>query len=565
MVVVAAPAVDEVVARIRRELEAGDEIGGESGVGSKSRTVDVARASRTDRARPGSLRNRRPAGWFAADRPTLIVSDLQWADDESLDDLAAAADVMPEGKWLVVVHSTPVRSRSLAVVHQVAKRRGAVIDIGPSDAGEIAALLGIELDRASEVFSVTEGLPDLVVALLDDGTIGVAITERLSVLDDATRWTAELIAFGATRQRLPALSGLEPDELDRTMTELAIEGIVHGGRMIPAVAEAVRRSATAARRSRVIRAIVELDEPGSHDDLASILLDLDDRSDAAGELYGEVAESSADADPAAADQFLAAARRCGIDTAALALTEARIGLSTGDVTRSLRALHAGEPGAAAELVLASALVSIGDFESAAIALARSPLAELGGWAAAGLGRMPGRESSPTAAGSVGAATEAWLADDADRAFDQLKRASIRFAAEVEPDSWPATPHLIQAVIAAKFGDLAAAERAVEAAVDEQTTGRLHHRSHLLMLAWLAARRGRLDDATATLQLVTANQLTPQQRLWRAAVECAIAVRDPEAASVGSAVDSAIDAIDGVGTHLYDIEIVGDAAAAATRA
>lgn len=565
VVVVAAPAVDEVVTRIRRQLEAGDETGGRSGAGSEARTVDVARASRTDRTRPGSLRDRRPAGWFAPDRPTLIVSDLQWADDESLDDLVAAADVMPEGKSLVVVHSTRDPSRALAVVHQMARRRGAVIDIAPSDADEIAGLLGIEPDRASGVLTATEGQPDLVVALRDDGTLGIAITERLSVLDDATRWTAELIAFGATQQRLPAMSGLEPDELDHTMTDLAIEGIVHGGGMIPAVADAVRRSATAARRSRVIGAIVELDEPGSHDDLASVLLDLEDRSDAAGALYVEVAGSSADADPAAADRFLAAARRSGIDPAALAVIEARIGLSTGDVTRSLRALKAGSPGAATELVLASAFVSIGDFESAAIALARSSLAELCGWVAAGLGRMPGKEWSPTAAGSVGAAIEAWLADDADRAFDQLKRAAIRFAAEVEPDSWPATPQLIQAVIAAKFGDLAAAERAVEAAVDEQTTGLLHHRSHLLMLAWLAARRGRLDDATATLRLVAADQLTPQQRLWRAAVECAIAVRDPEAASVGSAVDSAIDAIDGVGTHLYDIEIVGDAAAAATRA
>ena len=544
VVVAAAPLLDHAADLVCNEL------------GQRSKAAPLIRVSRTDRARAGALRGRHAGGWFAPGVDTIVVAGAQWADDDSLDDLVAAADLLPAERSLVVLHGPRRASGSLAVLHQIARRRGAILVIGP----------GLEATPTATTAELTGGWPDLERALDLDGSLVPTVNERLSLVGDDARSIAELLAFGWSADRLGSWPGMDGQVVDRLIDDLHDEGLLHDGEMMAGVVAVVRQSTTAARRARLVHTFTELDQPGARGDLGAVLLALDDRSAEAGVLYAALAESCVAVDAPAAGRWLAAARSCGVGDDALAGTEARVLLARGDAAGALRASLQLPERSERDLLRATCFVATGDLTAASGALEHTAYAELRGWASAGVG-LPFRaaDASVTATAAIDAGIDAWLADDGPRALDQLKVATIRSAADADPARWPVTARMVHCMVAAKFGDLVTANQTMEAALEEQATGRSHHHSHLIMSAWLAARRGRLDEASATLKLVPAGGLTPQQQLWRACTECAIAVRDSEAESIGAAVDAVVVAAAGVTAHLYDLDLVIDAAAAAVRA
>ena len=220
-------------------------------------------------------------------------------------------------------------------------------------------------------------------------------------------------------------------------------------------------------------------------------------------------------------------------------------------------------------------IAVPDLEAAAASLDLSVLRPLAQWARIGAG-VPVDDSPSSsnatetgrgsdAAATLGEAVATWVAGDRDGCLDAVRRAVLRHRAEVDAHRWPATADLVGALLCAQLDDLERAERVVLDAIGERRGGRGHHRRHLLTSAWLAATRGRLDDAAGVLGDVAADELAPHEALWRAGVACSIAVRDPELDALAPSAAAALTVASASGTHLYDLGIITDIAAAAARA
>lgn len=564
----------------------------------RSLGATVVRVARTDTGRPGSLATRldearsagaaRAGGRPAPDVPLDVVVDAQWADTDSLDRLLESVeptlgldpgtdvDADPGRRTLVLISRPGGVPRPLARLQQLARRADLLVELGPTTVDDLVAA-GIEPMRAADLLASTGGQADLLDAALLDGSLGPEVARRLSVVDDAGRRAAELLAFGGTLDDVGAGGdAMMADDHDALVRALVDEGLVAPDRtMVPGVAAAVREVATPARRAQAIAALLAVERPGVLDDLGDLLGRLGDRTPAAGSVHLELARRYAAYDPARALVSAGRARDCGADDPELALLDAVASLAVGDPRRALRVLGpsaASETDPSTELVRAAAWSALGDLDAAGPALDRSELPGLAAWARLGAGdpevsappATPGAQRASTTVDALVAGLAHWRDGDLAGADEQLRLAVRRFAVEPSAERWPVTPNVVAAMVAARRGELADAARTVNDAVADRRGGPPHHRAHVLVSAWLAARQGHLDDAATALASLAGAQLTPQEELWRTATTCAIAVRDASGDGLARCAAEAAEAVRAVGTHLYDLDVMVDIAAASAR-
>lgn len=524
----------------------------------------------------------------------LVVGEVQFAVGPALDALAELAEPGIDGGAVVMVHRTGATNGPLAIAHLGARRANAAFTLSRSTGSELRAATKVNAAEAERRIAITAGRADLLAALELDGSLVPDVTARLSVVAPPDRRVAELLAFGLPVDRLAALT----DDADDAVDRLVVEGVLDppdsatGSSTTPSllagVAEAVRSITTGARRAEVIELLGRDDSGVLITDLAAQLRATADRSAAAGAVYRRAADELAGVDPVAALGWVDDARAAGVGAADLALAEAVAAVGAGKPNRALAVLHEVPAEAVdradAALVRAAAWVALGDLEAAAVSLDASHLRPLARWARIGAG-VPTDTSTNTgdtesfgstgstadaaaasdAATTLGEAVATWVAGDRDGCVDAVRRAVLRHRAEWGAHRWPATADLVGALLCAQLDDLERAERVVLDAIGERRGGRGHHRRHLLTSAWLAATRGRLDDAAGVLGEVAADELAPHEALWRAGVACSIAVRDPELDALAPSAATALTVASGSGTHLYDLGIVTDIAAAAARA
>lgn len=533
MVVAAGTAGDLVADRVRQAAAA------------RGRSAHVVHTSRNAAAHAGSTWQRLSQS-FGADEPIGIVVDGQWCDAESLDEIADAA------RPVVTVHRPGPMTPALGRLHDAARRRGAVLQLAPQPTGPD---------------DPTGGHADLLHALAVDGSLDAEVTTRLSVVDHDARTAAELLAYGADPAQLGQLLELDGDRHDTTLQALAVEGLLYDARMIAGVAEVVRRVATPGRRTAAITLLAERGDPGTSIDLAALLTGLGERSSAAGAVHTSAAIALAPSDPVRALTHVDHARACGSTDTSLRQCEAVAALATGDARRALAALGdaAGSPDADDELVRAAAWAALGDHRKAHDCLLRSSAPSLAAWSAVATGATtPSVSDDESATGMLAHAIGAWRAGDQTAWNDLAKRASIRARSEADPDRWPVTPDLIATIVTGRLGELAQAAQINANALDDDVGGAPHRRMHLLVGAWLAARRGHLDDAAGTLEQLADAALTPHERLWRAATECAIALRDSEPGGIDPAAAAASAALGAVDVQLFDLDALTDAGAVLAR-
>ena len=539
----------------------------------------VIRMARADAQRDGALRERLGG---RNDR-RIVVVDAQWGDPPSLMEILdritpvlGLDDGVGTASTIVLVSRT-ASAGPLARIHQLTRRAGLLVGLAPTTVDELVGL-GASADEATDLVTRTGGLADLLEAIELDGSLGPEVARRLSATGESARQIAELLAFGGDPLDLPQLVDLTTAELDDALVHLVEEGIVDGHhRMVDGVAEAVRRSATPARRAATVDALRELGRPGGLDELAAVLDGLGDRSGLAGQLHLELAGHHARLDPRRALDHVAAARACGVATPELRAVEAAAALADGDPHHALRLLaQAADP--ESELLRGAAWAAAGDLGAAGAALTRSEVPVLASWALLGVGEGAGATASTDAATVVPAPAqtaadaadalrvglERWVHGERHLAEELLDSAVRRYAVEPAPERWPVTPHLVQALVVARAGDPTAAARTVQDALALDAGGRPHRRAHVLVSAWLAARLGHLDDAGNALAALDGMTLTPQEEVWRAAVRCAIAVRGAEGDGLARCTADAAASLRAIGPHLYDLDLVGEIAAAVVR-
>ncbi len=489
-----------------------------------------------------------------------VATEAQWLNGAMLTELRA------NGGTVVVVHRPVAIAGTLAAVHAESYEHGAVVRLGPTNADELVDA-GWTAHDADEAIAATNGRPDLLATWQVDGDLVGDVTIRLSLLDDTSRLGAELRAFGATTGDLAPLLDLTPEGHDDVVHAIESEGLTDDGTMPPGVLDAVRSATTPGRRSRVVDLLVEHAAPGGTVALADALAGSDDRSAAAGRLYRSAAAELVGVDQERSAELLSLAHRCGVDESSTAPIAAELALLRGDPADALRVLGDASADSDAALLAAAAWYALGDAAATADALAISALPELAPWAASAAGNSADRSVPPVApdptASTLADAVAAWLNGDHAAASDHAARALIR--APTSPHRcWPATPHAIAGAITCRLGDLVRAGQIAEAAVAERVGGPLHHRSELLGVAWCAARQGRLDDAAAAIDELGAAPLSPREQWIRAAVSCALAVRDPEPDDLDAAAKAASVALAGRTADLYDLELLGEIAAALAR-
>lgn len=551
----------------------------------------------------------------------IVLAEAQWAAD---DDLASIAEPTPDDGAVVLLHRTAASTRTLALAVAASRRQDAAFVLGPSTATEVRASTGVSAAEAERRIAATAGRPDLLAAIELDGSLVADASDRLSLLDARMRIAAELIAFGLDPIRLPLvmphappatgqLPTLSPGATDDPVIALEIEGLLDrpspagtpaaagpdpsAAVMLDAVAHAVRTVTVGTRRAAVIDLLLR-DESGVLTvDLATRLEAMTDRSPAAGEVYLRAADQLSVLDPVAALRFVDAARASGIGDRRLVLAESTAALGAGDPRRALATARDrpsdGEGSVPDDdhdraLVRAAAWVALGDLDAAASCLDATRLRPLARWARVGAGSgAPAADDRTSSSPDPGApdelvtpdapdapddasrtlaeAVETWLAGDRESCVDALRRALVRHHADPTSVHWPVSPDVVAALMHAQMGDIERAERMMIDAIAEARGGRSQRPRQLLTSAWLAATRGRLDDAANVLDGLAAPGLAPHDALWRAGVACAIAVRDAEPDALVPAASRALAAADASGTHLYDLGILTDIASAAARA
>lgn len=518
-----------------------------------------ATARRADLAGDGALLGRLEPGPTGLSGPVLL-GELQWADDRSLDAIVEHArrvlDRPVEGDHLVAVWRAGGRRPLLAELMSLALERGSVVEVVPhSEAALVAG--GLEPDRSAAVIEATGGLPDLVAAMSAGRDLTELIDPRVQLLDEGARRAAELMAFGGA--------------IDEAAAEaLVIEGLLVPGapvRMPVAVAAAMRRACAVERRAELVDQVVA---GGARAALARHLLELGDRSPAAAACYLDAARA-AHADTAVA--FARAARESGaheVEARTVAAEALVRSGSPGDAVREL----AGVVDVSVEPVRAAAWVHLGDPVAAATAFSRSGEH---GWAtimraASAEVELP-VDAAPADDGSVAALAAAavvrWRSSSFGRPDDVLASlaAAVRRQTSLGADGDPVLVADLAVRIAERLGEHTVADqlvgRAVEVPVDA-TLAPDRHRPHVELLAgWVEARRGVLDGWAQRASSAACH--APRSRLLRDATRCAGAVRDSEGSGLEAAVVDGVGAAALVAPDLFDLDLRTDIAAAAERA
>lgn len=182
------------------------------------------------------------------DQPLLVVvDDLHWCDEESLEFLHSLTRRNPHARLLLAVTMRPEEVDAIHPLQRVVQswRHAGIlakIDLGPLDAGATAQLASsiagadLSAEAASRVFRDTEGNPLFIVELTRAGLVGTndpaeplppqiqeVIRTRLAHLSPAARelaGVASAVGRSFTFRLLAEVGGMEEDPLIRCLDEL---------------------------------------------------------------------------------------------------------------------------------------------------------------------------------------------------------------------------------------------------------------------------------------------------------------------------------------------------------
>jgi DNA-binding CsgD family transcriptional regulator/tetratricopeptide (TPR) repeat protein len=150
----------------------------------------------------------------AVPRPTvLVVEDVHWADDATLDSLAVVARRIASLPALLVVTLRAGEARRGSALDTVLAQ-ALFVELEPLSEAAVAALAG---EGWSEVYAASAGNPFYVTELLGVGaanelppTVSNAVLGRAARLDDASRRIVELVSVVPSRVRTSMLDAVFP-------------------------------------------------------------------------------------------------------------------------------------------------------------------------------------------------------------------------------------------------------------------------------------------------------------------------------------------------------------------
>lgn len=556
-----------------------------------------------------------------AGRIAVVVDDAQWLPAATLERVRGLVE---DGGCRVAVGCRPwPRPPALTALVQAlgADRRSVVL--GHADRttvqGWARELLGGPLPPhlLDGVVTSTGGLPALVVPLLRslaharggvpaDGRLPVpeevldAVRAALGRLGGDTRAVVLAVATGAPLETevLADLLAVAPARIGELLAEARAAGLLLGsGAVVPLAARVLGESSPPEDvrdlRRRLLGLLVDRgDQPTG---LARRLAADRVRDARAARLLEAQADVALRSDPATARELLDAAVACGAPAGDVAARRAQAAAQTGDFDAALQEAdgvlcdeaapdraraaavaatvlaHRGLPAHSAELYRLA-----GPQRSGAVALA---LLSGGGSAAEARSALEGpRDLSevPTllagceelmARGvlqSLGTGEHAGA--DISAALSTLSRA----AALLEPVGRTAllheTPSALAALVALHSGELGVAESVLERAVAADTGGVPSRARHLLLLAWAAMLRGRLNHAREHLLRAQdpEHRLEPRDDLYLQALDVGLARRSGDAVGLAAAWARAREALLRYPVDLFSLLPLGELVIAGAR-
>jgi DNA-binding CsgD family transcriptional regulator len=563
----------------------------------------------------------------AAGRLAVVVDDAQWLSDQAIGRVRRLVD---DGGCRVALACRPwPRPAALTdLLHTLAgERRGVVL--GHADRATVQRWARDEVGGPlppgllDALVQLTGGLPALVRPLLrslasgaragsrgDVGTPGRlpvpdevldVVRAQLGGLDGDTRSLMHVVAAGAPLETevLADLLGVPAARVAQLLGAARASGLLLGnGALVPLAGRVLNGSAapelTRDTRRRLLGLLVERgDQPL---ELARLLAGDRVRDPRAARLLERQADVALRSDPAAARELLDAAVGCGAPTHEVAARRAQAAALAGDFDAALRwADTALSDDAAPDRPRAAGV--------AATVLAHRGLAGH----SADLFRMAGPQRTGAVALALlgtGAATEAAAVLDArgqtraveaptliagceelmargvlqslrsgDHAGADIAAALStlsRAAALLEPVGRSAllqeTPSDLAALVAMHCGELGVAESVLERAVAADTGGAPSRARHLLLLAWAAMLRGRLDRSREHLLRAQdpEHALEPRDDLYLQALDVGLARRSGDGPGLAAAWARAREALLRYPIDLFSLLPLGELMIAGAR-
>lgn len=561
-----------------------------------------------------------PAPNVAAGRFAVVVDDGQWLPAATLDRVRR---LVADGGCRVAVGCRPwPRPPALTALVQALGGDRRFVSLGHADRATVQGwardLLGGPLppDLLEGVVSSTGGLPSLVVPLLrslahrggavgPDGRLPVpdqvldAARAAVRGLDEGTRALVLAVATGAPLETevLAELLAAAPARIGEQLGEARSSGLLlAGGTVVPLAARVLAETSPPELvrdlRRRLLGLLVDRgDQPTG---LARRLAADGVRDAGAARLLERQADVALRSDPAAARELLDAAVVCGAPATAVAARRAQSAAQSGDFDAALQwadavlcddaapdrpraaavaatvLAHRGLPAHSAELyrlagpqrtgAVALALLSGGSAADARAALEGPRGAVEVPTLLAGCEELMARGvlQSLRAGEHAGA--------DITAALSTLSRA----AALLEPVGRTAllheTPSALAALVALHCGELGVAESVLERAVAADTGGVPSRARHLLLLAWAAMLRGRLNRAREHLLRAQdpEHRLEPRDDLYLQALDVGLARRSGDAPGLAAAWARAREALLRYPIDLFSLLPLGELMIAGAR-
>ena len=559
-----------------------------------------------------------PAPAIATGPCAVVVDDAQWLSTAALDRIVRLVD---EGDVPVALGLRPW-PRSAALTGLLQALGGERRVLGHLDRGTVQRWAqdrcgaALPSDLLEAVVTATGGLPALVEPVLrslahrdphafadgrlpvDDDVLDVVRTS-LGTLDAGTRGTMLALAAGAPLETevLAAALAVPPHLVGELLAEARSSGLVLGsGVVVPLAARVLRETSPPELVRDVLHRSLDVlvrrgDQPVG---LARRLAADRVRDTAAARLLERHADIALRSDPAAARGLLDAAVACGAPGAVVGARRAQAAALAGEFDAALRwadavlcddeapdrpraagvaatvLAHRGLPAHSARLyrlagsqrtgAVALSLVSTGCADEA-----RAVMGEPG--QAAEVPSMLAGCEELMARGvlqSLGAGEQA--GGDISAALSTLSRA----AALLEPLGRSAllqeTPSALAALVAMHCGELAVAESVLDRAVAADTGGAPHRARHLLLLAWAAMLRGRLDRAREHLLRAQdpEHALEPRDDLYLQALDVGLARRSGDAPGLAAAWARAREALLRYPVDLFSLLPLGELMIAGAR-
>lgn len=559
-----------------------------------------------------------PAPNVAAGRFAVVVDDAQWLPEATLERIRG----LSRGGWVAVGFRPWPRPPGLtALVHALGGERRHV-SLGHADRTTVQGWardrLGGPLppDLLDAVVSSTGGLPVLVEPLLrslahtrpapspggrlpvPDEVLDVLRT-GLGELAEGTRSLMLAVATGAPVETevLAELLAVPPDRIGELLGDARSSGLLLGnGALVPLAARVLGESAPPELVRDLRRRLLELlVERGDHPVGLARRLAADRVRDArAARLLERQADIALRSDPAAARELLDAAVACGSPAPSVNARRAEAAALAADFDAALRwadavlrddtapdrpraagvaatvLAHRGLPAHSARLYRLA-----GSQRAGAVALALLSSGAAAEAEAALEGPRADTELPTLLAGceelmargvlqSVRAGEHAGA--DIPAALSTLSRA----AALLEPVGRSAllseTPAALTALVALHCGELGVAESVLERAVAADTGGAPSRAGHLLLLAWAAMLRGRLNRAREHLLRAQdpEHPLEPRDDLYLQALDVGLARRSGDAPGLAAAWTRAREALLRYPIDLFSLLPLGELMIAGAR-